>query len=449
LRGAILTRQEGGNGTASVPYLIEQLHSPDAAMVNVALWVVQRELPGAEVTQAVAAELGQLPLERQLQVIRALGGRGDPAALPALLALLKSGEKSVRLAVLQTLPQVGGGLPEVSATSVVPALIEALGDPDGDLTKAAQECLERLPGPAVEAAVTALLDSAEKGRRLAALELLGQRRVKDAVPALLKAARDPEPEVRLAALKGLEELAGPAEMMALLDLLTAAPTPQDLDGTERALGAVCVKAGDPEGCAEKVNGALSRARTGEIKQALLRVLGSVGGSQALQSVRAAVHDPDAEVRATAIRLLSEWKTMDAAPYLLELATTATHPTDQLLGLRGYLSLAGNKDVAMDQRLTICQQAAALVQRDEEKRLLLGMLGTIPAPKALALVMPYLDDPATQEEACAAALSIAEQLMSGGDTSTLVEPLQKVVGSTANADVAKRAQALLEQLKGRK
>jgi HEAT repeat protein len=92
LRGAILTRQEGGNGTASVPYLIEQLHSPDAAMVNVALWVVQRELPGAEVTQAVAAELGQLPPERQIQVIHALGGRGDPAALPALLALLKSGE---------------------------------------------------------------------------------------------------------------------------------------------------------------------------------------------------------------------------------------------------------------------------------------------------------------------------------------------------------------------
>jgi HEAT repeat protein len=306
-----------------------------------------------------------------------------------------------------------------------------------------------LPGPDVEAAVTALLGSAEKGRRLVALELIGRRGVKAAVPALLKAARDPEQEVRLAALKGLEERAGPAEMSALLDLLAAAPTPLDLDGAERALGAVCVKTGDPEGCAEKVNEALSLARTGEIKQALLRVLGSVGGSQALQSVRVAVRDPDAEVRATAIRLLSEWKSMDAAPYLLELATTATHPTDQLLCLRGYIGLAGNKDVEMNQRLAICQQAAALVQRDEEKRLLLGMLGTIPAPKALALVMPYLDDPATQEEACAAALSIAEQLMSGGDTSTLVEPLQKVVGSTANADVAKRAQALLEQLKGRK
>ncbi|MCX7006481.1 MAG: HEAT repeat domain-containing protein, partial [Kiritimatiellaeota bacterium] len=52
-RGAILAR-----GAAGLPLLLEQLRSNDPASLKVALGV-GRELPGAEVTQALAAEIGK------------------------------------------------------------------------------------------------------------------------------------------------------------------------------------------------------------------------------------------------------------------------------------------------------------------------------------------------------------------------------------------------------
>jgi hypothetical protein len=68
---------------------------------------------------------------------------------------------------------------------------------------------------------------------------------------------------------------------------------------------------------------------------LLRTLSTVGGSDALQAVRAAVNDSNPDVHGAAIRALGAWKTADAAPDLLNLAHNASNPTDQMLCLRSW------------------------------------------------------------------------------------------------------------------
>ena len=439
IRGAILARVSG------VPFLIEQLHNSDPSMFGVALWVAQHELPGAETTQALAAELSKLPVERQALLVQALGNRGDPAALPALLAAVKSAEKGVRLAAIRTLPQIG-------SASAIPTLIEALGSADAETSQAAQDSLGKLPVKEADAAVASMLDSAEQGRRLMAIELVGRRSrtgsaMTSAIPALMKAARDADQQVRLASLKVLGDLAGPEQRDALLDLLTSAKSSQEMEAAGRALGAVCAKAGNPDACVEKLAGVLTHAGPA-LKPVVLRVLCSVGGGKALQAVRIAVNAPDAEVKAAAIRVLGEWRTMDAARDLLELAKTLPNTTDKLLSLRSFIRLAGNRDAPDDQRLVICKQASALVTRDEEKKLLLGMLGGIATLESLSMATPYLDNAATREEACAAALAIAEKLVrdrkvSGADP-RLLNPLKKVSQTAANPDLAKRAEALLKR-----
>ena len=432
LRGAILARASG------VPLLIEQLHNSDASMFGVALWVAQRELPGAETTRALAAELDKLPAERQALLIQALGNRGDPAALPAMLAAVKSAEKDVRLAAIRSLPKIGDA-------SVIPPLIEALAGADAETSQAAQDSLSKLPGKETDAAVASLLDSAEQARRLTAIELVGRRRMSSAIPALLKAARDADPQVRLGALKVLGDLAGAEQQDALLELLTSAKSPQEMEAAGRALGDVFAKAGNPDACAEKLAGVMPHAGPA-LKPVLLRVLCSVGGGKALQAVRIAVNDPDAEVKAAAIRVLGEWPTMDAARDLLDLAKSSPNTTDKLLSLRSYIRLAGNKDAPDDQRLAVCKQASALVTRDEEKKLLLGMLGGIATLESLSMATPYLDNAATKEEACAAALAIAEKLVREHKASAgkLSEPIKRVSQTTANPALAKRAEELLKQ-----
>jgi len=241
------------------------------------------------------------------------------------------------------------------------------------------------------------------------------------------------------------------EQSRALDAVLEFETSDDLDAVRQALSDVCAKADDPESCTRKLAGALTKAGPAQ-KSTLFRVLGGIGGPNALEAVRKAVDDRHAEVHVAAIRALGTWKTADAAPHLLALAKAARNPNDKTLCLRGYLGFAARGDVPAGQRLSMCRKASFLIDRDDEKRLLLGALGGINSPGALALIMPYLDDRAVRAEACTATVAIAENLLKRRDSSKLapklVQPLEKVAQVTTNAALARRAKALLRQAQKR-
>jgi HEAT repeat protein len=434
LRGSILMRGKDG-----LPLLLQALRGDDFVLVSAAARTAQ-ELPGPEVTQALATELPQLPADKQIVIIQTLAKRADAAALPALQALARRGPKLVRIEAIRALPQIGH-------PSAVPSLVELLSDPDAELARLARESLAGLRGQETDAAIDALLKSGEPNQRLTALELIGRRRMVGYVPALLKAAGDADAQVRPAALKKLGELGGPAELSQLVALLERASSAQDLDAAEQALSAICARTPSPEASAEKLVGALASAKPAQ-KATLLRVLTSVGGAAALQAVRTAVTDTDAEVHSAAIRALGAWKSADAAPELLALAKTSTNPTDKTLCLRSYLDWGSHPDLSAPQRLAICVAASGLVAQPEEKRLLLGALGGIPALEALRMAAPLLEEAATAKEASAAVVSIADKLLKGTDSASIapqiVEPLRKAGEVAGSSDLGKKARGLLEQ-----
>ncbi|HWH69768.1 MAG TPA: HEAT repeat domain-containing protein, partial [Candidatus Sulfotelmatobacter sp.] len=318
-----------------------------------------------------------------------------------------------------------------------------------EIAQAAQESFAGMPGKEVDAAIMALLASGDAGQRVTALDLISRRRMTKAIPDLFKVASDSDAKVRVVALNKLGELAGPEQMPALLDVVARSENGADLEAAEQALRAVSLKTTDREACAERLTSRLGQVSPAQ-KCALLRVLGSVGGSRALQTVKTAVQDANPEVHAVAIRALGSWSSAEAAPSLLDLARTSSNPTDKMLCLRSYLSLAGQPDLAAEQRLGMCREAAGLAQKPEEKRLLLAALGSIQSPAAVGLIQPHLDDPATREEASLAIVTIAEKLLQGKEAKgvgpQLAEPLGKVAQVSANVEVAKKAKALLQKAK---
>jgi len=139
VRGAILAR-----GSEGVAVIREYLRSDSYIMFSAACQTAL-EMPGEDVTRALTASLKQLPADNKILVIWTpadnkilviwtLGKRGDPAAIPALSAAAKSGDKSVRIAAVKAMPQIGDA-------SAVPVLTDLLGDTDGEIAKAAQEAL--------------------------------------------------------------------------------------------------------------------------------------------------------------------------------------------------------------------------------------------------------------------------------------------------------------------
>ena len=430
LRGAILTRSSG------LRLLQQYLRSDDYILFSAAVQTAQ-EMTGSGVTKALTAELDKLPADNQILVIQTLGKRGDAEACPALFALAKSGAKSVRIAAIQSMSEIGDA-------SAVPVLVELLNDGDSEISEAAQESLASVPGHQADKAVTEMLNSSQGSRRLTALELVSRRRMTSSIPALLKAAGDNDQKIRSSALRKVGELGSLTELPALLDLLIKFKSSQDLGAVERALSAICMKSENPESYTTRLINLLNRAQPMQ-KCALLHVLGVIGSSDALGAVRAEVTNPNEVVREAAISVLCSWKTADAAPYLLALAKESPLSSRKTATLRGYINLIRDESLSTEKKLEMCRQASALIQRNAEKKLLLGVLGAVPAVEAMSMAMKYIGDPLVRNEACFAVVAICDKIVLQ-NPDEVAEAIGKVLKATNNRNVTRRAKQVLDKAK---
>ena len=200
----------------------------------------------------------------------------------------------------------------------------------------------------------------------------------------------------------------------------------------------------PPAIVDAICGALGGAQ-GEAKLALLRALRAAGGSKALQTVQATVADNDAQVKDTALRVLCDWPTPDALPLVAELVKTAPTKTVKILALRGFVRLVPQQDAPAAKKLDSLKEALALVERDEEKRLVLSALGNVPTVEALALVTSHLENPVLKEEACQAAVAIAEKI-AASHRAEVTAAMGQVAKLTANKKLAAQASAIAGQAK---
>jgi len=432
LRGAILTG--GKNGVA---LLAEAIRGSDWILANAAARTAM-EMPGAVVTKALTDSLSGLPADRQVLVLQTLSKRADAGAVPAVAAAAKSGDKASRVAAIRALAEIG----DASAAPALPLLVR---DADGNIAEAARDSLCSLQGAQVDAVVLGFLKGGTQSKLLG-LDLVARRRMASALPDLERASGDADAKVRAAALKQLAELGGEPEFASLLAKLARASEPADLTALEESLVTLCARLGKPEVRAEKLMTQLTSAAPAQ-KAALLRVLGTVGGSRALGVVRAAVDDANPPIHAAALTALNAWPNVEVAPELLSLAKSLASAEEKTACLRSYLRWAADADVPAERRLAMCRNASSLVERAEEKKLWLAALGTVESPEAVTLLLPSVDDTATREEACVAVVNIAEKLAKGADAAgkvSQVKPaLEKVAQATSNENVAKRAKAVLE------
>ena len=431
IRGAILTR--GADGVAE---LKKYLASEDWVVFSAAVQTAVA-MKGADVTAALTADMAKMSVDKQIRIIQTLGFRGDASGLAALFAAAKTGDKAVRLTAVKTIPQIADA-------SSVPVLVELMADSDKAIADAAKESLASLPLDAADAAVMKMFAGSDKAQRMMAMDLMGRRRMKAQVGELMKATQDADGQIRSAAIRRIGELGGPEQVPALLDLMAAAKESADLDAIEKSLVNLCTMAEKPQSFNGALIAQLNKSQPAQ-KSALLRALGITGGADALAAVRAATKDGDQAVQTTAIQMLGNWKGVEAAADLLDLAKNAPKPALKLVSLRSYINLIRAEGVAADQKLAMCKEASALVDRNEDKKLLLSVLDSAPSAETLAIAMSHLDNKAIQNEAGLAAVSIAEKI-AAQNPAVVAEAMQKAVKATKNRQVTSRAQKVLDTIK---
>ena len=234
LRGAALVRGKDG-----VPLLIEALSGNVPSLAQAAARTAL-EMQDAAVTRSLADALPGLPADRQMLVLSVLGKHGDESVLPVLTKLAETAKGEIRVAAIRTVPEIGDA-------SAAKALIGLRTSPEKAVSEAALAALSSLSGPDVDNAIMAMLQDEDAGTRRTAIDLIGQRHMLNAIPALLKTVSDSNKDVRAAGIRTLGKLAGPGEFPVLVKLLAASTASAEIRALEGALSGICAREARPSG----------------------------------------------------------------------------------------------------------------------------------------------------------------------------------------------------------
>jgi len=418
---------------AAIQLAIDLLGSDDAGVRQIALDRIRTGMRGEAATRRLAELVPTLQPARQAELVAALAERGDPAAVPAILALLGSStDATARTAALRGLAALGG-------TAEVPAVVASLSaaDPERAAARRGLVVIAAAAGPAILAAANA----AEPGLKATLLEVLAERRDKGALPLLAAAAVDDSPVVRSAAMRGLAGMGGPDQIDALVAGVLKAAAGAERDDAERALVAICTQKPGKERAAATFLDRFQAADDAS-RDVLGPTLGRIGGDRAIAIVDGLVSSGDAATRRLGLTALTRWPDATVTQRLLDLLAKTQDPAEREQLLAALIRIAPLPDNKLNdtQKLELLQKTMALCQREADRRRVLERANAIRTVDTLRFVLPYLDDPILAEPACLSVVELAHhRTLRDAHKDEFAKALDKVIATTKNAELVERAQ----------
>lgn len=440
LRGVLLARGVGG-----VQQLIETLRSGSAPQRAVGLRAL-RDLEGSEVVTALAEALPTFPADVQALAIDALVDRGDARVVMLVEGLASADDSRVRMAALRALGKIG-------RESSVGLLLRAMEREEGGAElEMVRRSLAQIGAANADGEILRALATARTPIRVALLGVLGERGARPAMPALLQAAREPEPLVARAALRALGLVARPSDLPQLIALTLELTEDDARMLADRAIHAAAMKILEPEKRAEPLLVALSEAGDAAKRAALLRPLGAVvramgGDAAARAAVIALLQDPDAGVRAAAVKCLADWPDTSPASALLAVATESRNEVEREVAFDAVARMAGKMAAGAEteraEALAMLTRLNGAVKTNAERMQILSALGNVRRIEAYRLLEPYLELPAVKTEAALAVVQIAPALLAGRDGAEVRAMVQRIAETAEDADVKAKARRVLQ------
>ncbi len=426
---------------AAIPQLARWVAAGPDTHRRIALWAFQNDLPGSNVTAAGIAQLPTLTNDAAAVWAAAIAARGDPTTWRHFFAALTNASPDVHRTVIH------GLLDWPPNGFVIEYLLDRLSDPE-PAGAAAAECLERLGWSEVDRMVAERLQSSfAVGSATNLLRVAARRRSREATAAVWTAARShPDPSLRVLCARALGDIAAPSEANDLADLLVAAGEDQPmLAALTHAWRAALKRWPDRDSAIRTLRGRWA-ALTPQARIAVLRIASADGGAEAVALARAALDEGSPDVRAEAVRRLSEWSSPLVLPHLVELTQNATNADERALLLQGALRLCASTNAPPDQRTACLLKLHPLLVSPAERRAWLAA-ATLPDRALLDLARAMMADPEIRAEAAAASLNIAEAFLDRPDPppdAAVLDTLRCLADQTDLAEISQRARAHLER-----
>jgi HEAT repeat protein len=253
-------------------------------------------IPGPEVTAAMVKEYPNLPPPGQVRLLSALAERGDMSVGSLFLIAAKDANPDVQASAIV-------GLGKVGDKSSVQVLAEAAANSQGAAQAAARNSLYNLRGPAIDPAIVAAIGTSSGKVKVELIMATGERGSAGAADSLVKAVQEQDPDVHREALKALKNVAGPAQVPGLVDILVNATAAADRRDALQILALVLKRSQPPQIGA--VLAAYQKNTAAQARLSLMEVMGQTSSEQALPVLRDALKDPTAEIRRGAILAMTD------------------------------------------------------------------------------------------------------------------------------------------------
>jgi HEAT repeat protein len=359
------------------------------------------KVPGTAASEQFAQTLGKASPEVQRLLIGALALRADAPSRAAIEAAASAKEPEVRIAALAALGTCGD---ESSVKTFLPIALKTPVTPEGD---AARISLVRLRSPRVNEALAGMLSHGDSPVKAELIRILVSRNATGTVAQLVKAAEDPDRQVRKEAWRAVGRLARAQDLPALLDLVVRTPEGEQ-EGAEAAVTVVLKRSDRPD--LQPLLEKLETGKTPSAQRPLVRIASSVGDDAALPALRRAIQSEDAGVRDAAIRGLAAWPSPAAFDDLVGVARSGKESVHRSLALRAAIRLSSKvQGRTPEQTTALVAELMQLARDTAERKAVLGELGGCPTLAALHLAEKSLADPQLASEAATAVTRIASSI----------------------------------------
>ena len=411
-RAAILAQGRDG-----IPLLVDLLKSAPQRLFNMGLFTARELAVGPDRDPALASEVDRALLEAFTSSAASDAGRGrrpllidlladrnatgaSAAVQKTILAATRGDDAAVRLAAIRAIGRCGDA-------SAAAGLLEIAAGAGPAVLTAVREAIATMPVDGVNEVIVTRLAGSDAGSLPLVIGLVGDRRITTAAGAVLPFVEHADPAVRTAAMTALGSVIKLKDL-GMLVAKTAAPR-NEAEGAAAAaaLKEAAVRMADRDACAARIAEAIGSA--GPRAGVLVETLADVGGGKALATVAAAAGSGHQSLADAATRVLGKWMTADAAPVLLDLATTDKAGPYRGRAMKGYLRIARQFALPEAERAEMCRRALAAAEDPADRKAVIEILVRYPHPATLAVAQEAVDMPDVAEEARAAVTAIEAKL----------------------------------------
>ncbi|MBN2089964.1 HEAT repeat domain-containing protein [candidate division KSB1 bacterium] len=436
IRQAAIGGMVNAAGDNTFTSIAEILKKNDQQINTVAITLV-RDLPASQQIDKITEVLPSLSSENKIQLIAALSDRGIADARDAVIKAVKDDDQQVRIAAIEALAQLGN-------ENDVELLAQVAATGSNDEKEAAQFSLSRLKGEKVDQVIISKISTAENDIKIELITSTATRNITSATAVLLKTANDADRKVRTESYKSLGEIADVKYLPELIDRLLNVQNESDRGRIEKTVVAVVRKIPESTERASYVLKVLPKAKDVKTKGSLLKVLGSIGDTNAFPVLKSSLKDKNEDIQMAAIEALSSWQTTEPYDELLKIAQKSNNEIHQILALRGCIQLIGlESDRSPDETMKLYKTTMNLAKNDNEKKMILSGLANVISEDAMKMADEYLDNEAVQSEAEAAIIRISYRSRNRFPETTQ-KALEHLIRVSKNERFLETAKSMLSQ-----